>query len=275
MVGVPKDMAYLHAKKRHHEKITMLTCYDYPTAVLEDAAGVDIILVGDSLGTNVLGYDREVSVSLQDMLHHLKAVRRGVRQSYLLADMPYRTYQTPDMALETAQQLQDAGADGVKFEGVHPEIVQALRARRFEVCGHLGYNPQDHEKAAVQGKTRETATKLYHEALQLEQAGLDLLVLELVPEELGRFITERVTVPTIGIGGGRYTDGQVLIVNDMLGITPMAFRHSRAFAHVGEAMREAFAAYVTAVQEGSFPTDDNVRHLARDVYASLQESESR
>ncbi len=272
---VLKDMAYLQEKKRRHEKITMLTCYDYPTAVLEDAAGVDILFVGDSLGTNVLGYDREVSVSLQDVLHHLKAARRGVHQSYLLADIPYRTYQTPTMALETALQLRDAGADGVKFEGFQPEVVQALREHQFEVCGHLGYNPQYHEKAAVQGKTRETATKLYHEALQLEQAGLHLLVLELVPEELGGFITEQVTIPTIGIGAGRYTDGQVLIVHDMLGITPMALRHSREFAHVGDAMREAFAAYVTAVQEGAFPTDDNVRHLARDVYESLHDSQRR
>ncbi len=158
---MPNDMAYLTDKKRRHERIAMLTCYDYPTAVLEDAAGVDIIFVGDSLGTNVLGYERKVSVSLPDMLHHLKAVRRSVHQAYLLADMPYQTYQTPAMALETAQQLRDAGADGVKFEGFYPEVVQALRAHQIEVCGHLGYNPQYHEKAAVQGKTRETAAQLY------------------------------------------------------------------------------------------------------------------
>lgn len=147
-----KTMDWLHEKKRNAQKITMLTCYDYPTAVLQDQAGLDVIFVGDSLGTNELGYDHEVSVTLDDIVHHLKAVRRGVKHAYLLADMPYRTYENADMALETARKLLFHGADGVKLEGMQEEIISYLHQHRIEVWGHLGHTPQHYETAVVRAR---------------------------------------------------------------------------------------------------------------------------
>jgi len=259
-----KTMDELHQKKRSAQKITMLTCYDYPTAVLQDQAGVDVIFVGDSLGPNELGYDREVLVTLNDIIHHLKAVRRGVKQAYLLADMPYKTYENPEMALETARTLLLHGADGVKLEGIQEEIISCLHQNGIEVWGHLGYNPQYHEKAAVQGKTFESAKKLVDGAIALQNAGACMLVLELVPEELGKLITEKLAIPTIGIGAGRYTDGQVLVVHDMLGITPRELRHSKNYGHVGEIMFQAFKAYVNEVERGEFPQASNTRNMNKE-----------
>jgi|SRR5690606_18412707 len=256
-----RNMQYLHSKKEKNQKITMLTCYDYPTAVLQDKAGLDVIFVGDSLGTNELGYDREISVTLDEILHHLKAVRRGAKEAYLLADMPYKTYENPDMALDTAKKLISNGADGVKLEGVEKEVVSHLHKNGFEVWGHLGYNPQLHEKAAVQGKTFDAAKTLLEGAIALQDAGVSMMVLELVPEELGKVITEKLSIPTIGIAAGRYTDGQVLIVQDMLGINPFKLRHSKNFANIGQLMLEAFQMYINEVNRGEFPQSTNVRNM--------------
>lgn len=260
-VSMPKNMNYLHLKKRNHQKITMLTCYDYPTAVLQDKAGLDIIFVGDSLGTNELGYEREISVTLDEIVHHLKAVRRGVRDAYLLADMPYKTYEDVDMALETARLLKSNGADGVKLEGIHEEIVSHLHKNGYEVWAHLGYNPQYHEKAKVQGKTFETAKILLEGAISLQDAGASMMVLELVPEELGQLITEKLNIPTIGIGAGRFTDGQVLIVQDMLGINSFELRHSKNYGNIGQIMLKAFQTYANDVESGEFPQLTNVRKM--------------
>nr|WP_275583062.1 3-methyl-2-oxobutanoate hydroxymethyltransferase [Gracilibacillus alcaliphilus] len=239
-------MDYLHSKKRNAQKITMLTCYDYPTAVLQDKAGLDVIFVGDSLGTNELGYEREISVTLDEIVHHLKAVRRGVKEAYLLADMPYKTYENLDMALATAKELIFNGADGVKLEGMEEEVVSHLHKNGIEVCGHLGYNPQLHEKAAVQGKTFDTAKTL-----------------------LGKMITENLNIPTIGIGAGRFTDGQVLIVQDMLGINPFDLRHSKNFANIGQQMLEAFQMYANEVENGKFPQISNVRNMKEEEREKL------
>jgi 3-methyl-2-oxobutanoate hydroxymethyltransferase len=251
----------LLAKKRNNQKIVALTCYDYPTAVLEEQAGVDILFVGDSVGTNVLGYDNETEVTLDDIIHHLKAVRRGARQSYILADLPYATYETPEQALSNAQRLVAAGADIIKLEGVHIEIVSHLIEHGIEVCGHIGLQPQTHQQKAVQGKSFAQAKELLQEALALEAAGIKLLVLELVPEEVGKWITQRLNVPTIGIGAGRYTDGQVLIVNDILGITPRKLRLAKRYLDYQDSTLQAIAQYKQEVEQQIFPAEENVRHM--------------
>ncbi|TDF94174.1 3-methyl-2-oxobutanoate hydroxymethyltransferase [Paenibacillus piri] len=256
-----KNMNYLHRKKLNAQKITMLTCYDYPTAVLQDKAGLDVIFVGDSLGTNELGYEREISVTLDEIIHHLKAVRRGVKEAYLLADMPYKTYENPDMALVTAKKLTLHGADGVKLEGLQAEIVSHLHNNGIEVWGHLGFTPQHHDKAAVQGKTFDSAKIVAESAISLQDAGASMVVLELIPEELGKVISEKLMIPTIGIGAGRFTDGQVLVVQDMLGINPREMRHAKNYGNVGEMMLKSFQAYANEVESGAFPQLTNVRHM--------------
>ncbi|MFD0679419.1 MULTISPECIES: 3-methyl-2-oxobutanoate hydroxymethyltransferase [unclassified Paenibacillus] len=256
-----KNMDYLHWKKRDDKKLTMLTCYDYPTAVLQDKAGLDVIFVGDSLGTNELGYEHEISVTLGDIIHHLKAVRRGVKEAYLLADMPYKTYEDPGMALVTAKELVLNGADGVKLEGMREDVISHLYSNGIEVWGHLGYTPQLHNKAVVQGKTFDSAKFLLNGAIALQAAGASMIVLELIPEELGKVITEKLSIPTIGIGAGRFTDGQVLIVQDMLGINPFDLRHSKNYGNVGQIMLKAFQSYANEVENGEFPQLRNVRNM--------------
>jgi len=256
-----KTMARLHEMKASGRKIAMLTCYDYRTAVWQEQAGIDVVFVGDSVGTNVLGYESETDVSLDEMLYHLKMVRRGVRESYLLADMPYRTYEDPEAALKTARRLLDEGADGVKLEGVKPEIVAHLHAHGIETCAHIGYNPQFHREAAMQGKTFESAAELIEGALALQRAGASMLVIELVPEELAAIVARRLSIPTIGIAAGRHTDGQVLSVNDMLGLNPRRYRHAKTYADLGGQAREAVRAYAEEVRGGAFPAESNVRHM--------------
>ena len=167
---------YLIQKKAEGTKVTMLTCYDYPTAVLQDAAGIDVIFVGDSVGTNMLGYTSETEVSMDDMIHHLKAVRRGVTNAYLLVDMPYKSYDTPKLALRNARTFVENGADGVKLEGMQENIIKYLVDNDIEVVGHLGLNPQFHKRRAVQGKTIEDATKLIEDSIALEKCGVIALV---------------------------------------------------------------------------------------------------
>jgi 3-methyl-2-oxobutanoate hydroxymethyltransferase len=260
---VRKDLAYLRARKRAGAKIAMLTCYDYPTAVLEERAGVDIIFVGDSVGTNVLGYASEREVTMADMLHHLRAVRRGVTTAYLLVDLPYGAYATPAEALANARLLVDAGADGVKLEGgrEQAETVRTLVAAGIEVCGHLGYTPQTlaqpGRRPAVQGRSFDAAIDLLRSALALEAAGLALLVLELVPAPLAKLASERLTLPIIGIGAGRDCDGQVLVVNDVLGITPFRLKIARRYQEYDALTLAAIAQYRREVEAGLFPADDN------------------
>ncbi|MGP1387725.1 MAG: 3-methyl-2-oxobutanoate hydroxymethyltransferase [Thainema sp.] len=256
-----RDAAFLQAKKQRGEKITALTCYDYPTAVLEEQAGIDVLFVGDSVGTNILGYDDETQVTLDDITHHLKAVRRGAPESYILADLPYATYETPEQALTNAQHLMQNGADIIKFEGNRTDIATHLIQNGIPVCGHLGLQPQTHLKKAVQGKTFEQAKAIVEDAQRLEQTGIQLLVLELVPEEVAKLITETLQIPTIGIGAGRYTDGQVLIVNDILGITPRKLRLAKRYLSYGETTLAAMQRYQKDVAEQWFPSEDNTRHM--------------
>ena len=264
-----KDINYLVAKKQNQQKIVALTCYDYPTAVLEEKAGVDIIFVGDSVGTNVLGYDSEMQVTMDDIVHHLKAVCRGANEPYILADLPYASYETPDQALQNAQRLVESGADIVKLEGAHDEIVAHLIAHDINICSHLGLQPQTQQQKTVQGKQFEQAKKITEAAVRLEQIGSQLLLLELIPEELGKLITEKVSIPTIGIGAGRFTDGQVLIINDILGITPRKLRLAKRYLDYQTSTLQALHQYTQDVNQQVFPSEENVRHMPEQELQTL------
>jgi 3-methyl-2-oxobutanoate hydroxymethyltransferase len=256
--------------KRAGRPIAMLTAYDAPTAAAEAAAGMDILLVGDSLGTNMLGYGSEREVTLADMAHHARAVRRGAPEAAIVVDLPYATYETPEMALANARVLVAAGADMVKFEGPHPAIVAALTAAGIDVCGHLGLEPQHHEEKRLKGRSAAEAQRLQADAAALDAAGLSMLVLELVPEEVADAITRAVKAPTIGIGAGRKTDGQVLVVCDLLGFGEANFRHNRRYEEVGARMRAAAAAYVADVHARAFPGEANVFHMKAEELAALR-----
>ena len=267
-----KNIAYLHTKKREGQPITVLTCYDYPTACLQDDAGIDIVFVGDSVGTNILGYKSETEVTMADMLHHLRAVRRGVTDAYLLVDMPYAADRDVKQAVTNAKLFLSDGADGVKLEGGIEKvpIVTALTEQDIEICAHIGHNPQIHgSKAATHGKTFAKAKRLIEASAALADAGAKLIVLEKITEEVGQIITETVDIPTIGIGAGRYCDGQVLVINDVLGIGPL-FKHARRYQDYDHLTFEAILQYIYDVENGEFPRDDNVVHIAPDKLARVQ-----
>ncbi len=259
--GVSSKSSRFFEMKRRGEKIAMLTAYDYPTARAEAAAGVDVILVGDSVGTNILGYKSEQEVTLADITHHVRAVRRGAPETVILADLPYRTYDTPEQAVASARLLREAGADFVKFEGPHPAIVAALVAAGIGVCGHLGLEPQHHLEKRLKGRSAQEAKSLLANARALDAAGISMLVLELIPEEVAATVTRAIKAPTIGIGAGRLTDGQVLVICDMLGFTSANFRHNRRYHNVGPLLDAATADYVKDVRAGRFPAEANLFHM--------------
>ncbi len=253
--------------KRKGEKIAVLTAYDAPTARAEAEAGVDILLVGDSVGANILGYASELEVTLADMRHHISAVRRGAPEAVIIGDMPFATYDSPGQAVESARALVAAGADIVKFEGARLAILEALAAASIEVCCHLGLEPQTHQDKRVKGRSAQEAAKLLSDALMLDRAGMKLLVLEMIPDEVAAEVTRRVAAPTIGIGAGRNTDGQVLVITDVLGYGARNFRHNRRYQEVGRLMMEAMRAYVADVHGADFPREENLTHMAPDELA--------
>jgi 3-methyl-2-oxobutanoate hydroxymethyltransferase len=267
-----KDIAYLHTKKREQQPITVLTCYDYPTACLQNEAGIDIVFVGDSVGTNVLGYKSEVEVTMADMRHHLKAVRRGVTDAYLLVDMPYAADRDVKQAVTNANLFLADGADGVKLEGGIEKvpIVTALTEAGVEICAHIGHNPQIHgTKAATHGKTFAKAKQLIEAAAALTNAGAKLIVLEKITEEVSQIITDTLNIPTIGIGAGRFCDGQVLVINDILGIGP-SFKHAKRYQNYDHLTLDAICKYQEEVANGTFPTEANVSHIPPDKLARVQ-----
>ena len=267
-----KDITYLHTKKREQQPITVLTCYDYPTACLQDEAGIDIVFVGDSVGTNILGYSSEVEVTMADMQHHLKAVRRGVTDAYLLVDMPYAADRDVTQAVANGNLLLADGADGVKLEGGMEKIpiITALTEAGIESCAHIGHNPQIHgTKAATHGKTFAKAKQLIETAAALADVGSKLIVLEKITEEVSRIITDTLNIPTIGIGAGRFCDGQVLVINDILGIGP-PFKHAKRYQNYNHLTFEAICKYREEVENGMFPTDANVSHIPPDKLARVQ-----
>ena len=253
--------------KQQGQKIAVLTGYDAPTAKAEEDSGVDIILVGDSVGTNMLGYASERDVTLADMCHHVGAVRRGAPKTTIIADLPFRSYDTPEIALASSRKLIVAGADIVKFEGPRPEIVEALAGASIAVCCHLGLLPQHHDDKRLKGCKAKEAMRLLHDAIALDAAGMALLVLELVPEEVAERVTKSVKAPTIGIGAGRKTDGQVLVISDVLGYGEANFQHNQRYEDIGRLMREAAKAYVGDVRSKNFPAEENVFSMDRDELA--------
>ena len=250
------DIARLHADGK---RIAMLTAYDYPTARLLDQAGIPMLLVGDSVGQVMLGYETTVQVTMADMVHHTRAVVRGTKSALIVADMPFLSYATPDEAIENAGIfLRDAGAQAVKVEGGvrTARVIQALVRTGIPVMGHIGLTPQTIHavgKIRVQGKTRDQARSLIDDALAVQEAGAFSMVLELVPEQLAAAITERLHIPTIGIGAGPGCSGQVQIVTDLIGLGDFIPRHARPYAYVRDTIREAAIAYAADVAAGSFP----------------------
>ena len=251
------DIGKLYADDK---RIAMLTAYDYPSARLLDEAGIPFILVGDSVGTVVLGYDSEIRVTMEDMLHHTAAVVRGTSRALVVADMPFLSYSTPAEAVDNAGRfLREAGAQAVKVEGGvrSARIIEAIVRAGIPVMGHIGWTPQSKHalggKVRVQGKTADRARNLLGDALAVQEAGAFSIVLELVPEQLATAITERLRIPTIGIGAGPGTSGQVQVLTDLLGWSDWHPKHARPFANLREAVLEAARSYASEVAAGTFP----------------------
>lgn len=251
--------------KVEKQKIVMLTAYDYSTAKLVDEAGVPLILVGDSLGMVVLGYESTIPVTMDQMIHHTKAVVRGTKQALVIGDMPFMTYHTniSDALCNAARFIQDGGAQAVKLEGgvTVAETVKRIVDCGIPVMGHIGLTPQSvHQLGGhkVQGKTPEAAERLLMDARALEQAGAFAIVLELVPAPLSKLITQKVSVPTIGIGAGPDCDGQVQVISDLLGLfADFVPKHAKQYAKLAGTITTAIADYMGEVKSGSFPTAEH------------------
>jgi len=254
-----KDLEYMAGKKRAGSPITMVTAYDYTAAKILDEADIDSVLVGDSVGTNYLGYKSEREVSISAIIHHTSAVCRAVKSAFIIADLPYGCADDIDSALRNSKLLADCGADCVKIEGwgEKANIVKELSANGITVCAHMGYNPQIHDKPQVFGKDAGQAAALLDGARALCNAGAKMFVLEMVPAKLAGEIAKAIPIPIIGIGSGNQCDGQVLVINDLLGLSPKIYKHARPFANLRERMYEAFKDYADAVRSREFPGEEN------------------
>jgi len=264
--------------KKKGDKIAMLTAYDYPTAKIVDQAGIPLILVGDSLGMVILGYESTIPVTMAEMLHHTKAVVRGSQRAMVIGDMPFMSYHTSvDDALRNAALfIQEAGAQAVKLEG---GITVAEKTKRLVDCGipvmgHIGLTPQSiHQLGGykVQGKTPEAATRLLKDAKALEEAGAFAVVLETVPAPLASLISQRIAIPTIGIGAGPGCDGQVQVLGDLLGLCPdFVPKHAKQYARLTDIMSSAVTQYYNEVKAGSFPTDQQSFSMDESILANLE-----
>ena len=269
-----RDLAQMKAKG---EKIPMITAYDYTSARFADAAEIPVVLVGDSLGMVVMGYDSTIQVTLDDMVHHTKMVSRGSQNALIIADLPFMTYQVdPAQALTNAARLiQEGGAQSVKLEGGQSvaETVHRIVECGIPVMGHLGLTPQSINALGgyrVQGRQRKEAVQLLQDAKALEDAGAYAVVLELVPTQLARLISQRLTIPTIGIGAGPGCDGQVQVLHDMLGLfTDFKPKHAKRYANLAEEIKEAFVQYAREVREGEFPTDQQSFTMDEEILNEL------
>lgn len=269
--------AVLRDKKNKNEKITMLTAYDYSLAGMVDAAGIDMILVGDSLGNVVLGYDSTLPVTMEDMIHHTKAVVRGAKNSMVVGDMPFLSYHISreESVRNAGRLIQEGGAHAVKLEGGQERVdtVKAIIDAQIPVVAHIGLTPQSVNQFGgfkVQGKDLETANKLIADAKALEAAGAFSIVLECVPAMLAKRITEEIGIPTIGIGAGQYCDGQVLVINDMLGMfTGHIPKFVKKFANLQPLIIEALTAYKTEVETGTFPSEEYAFAISDEVLDKL------
>ena len=264
-------------QKKDGNKITMLTCYDYSTAKLMEEVGVNTILVGDSLGNTMLGYEDTIQVTMEDMIHHSAAVSRGLKNTLLVCDMPFMSYQTSvyDAVVNAGRLMKEGHANMVKLEGgveVVPQIEAIVKAS-IPVCAHIGLTPQSINAFGgfkVQGKTEAAARKLIEDAKAVQAAGATMVVLEAVPAKLATKITEMLDIPTIGIGAGNGCVGQVLVYQDMLGMfTDYVPKFVRQFANVGEVMKQAFTDYINAVGDGSFPKEENTYKIDDEIIDKL------
>lgn len=267
----------LRASKKRGERLVCLTAYDYPTARIVDEAGIDVVLVGDSLGNVMLGYGNTVPVTLDEIMIHLKAVRRAVQRALLVADMPYGSFHTgPDDAVRNALRLvKEGGAEAVKLEGGRKRLplIKRLVDEEIAVMGHIGLTPQSINKLGayrVQGKTAAAARELLDDALALEEAGAFAIVLEVVPREIAKLITESVSIPTIGIGAGVHCDIQVLVLHDMLGLSfGKLARFVRPYANLNEIITGAVSRYADDVRNGSYPSAEESYSLPADAAEEL------
>lgn len=261
---VKRTVTTLRNMKQNDEKIVMLTAYDSSFARVADEQGVDVILVGDSLGMTIQGRDTTIPVSIDDIIYHTRCVSWAAKHSLVLADLPFMSYTSPEMALHnSARLMQESYAHMVKLEGGAPQVetVKQLTFHGVPVCAHLGLQPQSVHKLGgyrVQGRDAAVAQQMIDDALALQDAGADMLVLECVPVSLADKITSQLEIPVIGIGAGGGCDGQVLVLHDMLGITPRAPKFSRDFMQAGGGtIRGCVKAYVDAVKDGSFPAEEH------------------
>ncbi len=264
-------------QKANGDKITMLTAYDYSTARLIDESGVNTILVGDSLGMVMLGYEDTLSVTMEDMLHHTRAVTRGAKNALVVADMPFMSYQTSvyDAVFNAGRLIKEGRAQAVKLEGgaAVQDRIRAIVDAQIPVVGHIGLTPQSINAFGgfkVQGKTAQRAKQLIEEAKIIEAAGAFAVVLECIPAKLAKKISESISIPTIGIGAGAGCDGQVLVYQDMLAMYG-AFKpkFAKQFANVGEMMKGAFKAYIDEVKSGTFPAEENTYAISDEIMKEL------
>lgn len=270
--------ATLLSQKQSGEKITMLTAYDYTTASIADECGVNSILVGDSLGMVMLGYENTLPVTMEDMIHHTKAVSRGAKNAFVVADMPFMSYQASvyDAVVNAGRLIKEGGAHAVKLEGGAEvcEQIKAIVDSSIPVVAHLGLTPQSVNAFGgfkVQGKSYERAKQIVDDAMRIQEAGACAVVLECVPAKLADIITERLTIPTIGIGAGNGCDGQVLVYQDMLGMTTgHTPKFAKVFAGVGELMREGFKAYIEETGSGAFPAEEHTFKIDEDIIERLK-----
>ena len=272
------SISQIREMKQRGEKITMLTAYDYATARLVDDAGVHMILVGDSLGMVMLGYSSTIPVTMDEMLHHTRAVSRGARNALVVGDMPFMTYHVSvEQALQNAGRfLQEGGAHVVKLEGGESvaEKVRRIVASGIPVVGHLGYTPQStHQLGGPKavGKSSEAASQLLRDARALEEAGAFAVVLELVPAPLAKLVTEKISIPTIGIGAGADCDGQVQVVNDMLGLSAdFVPKHAKQYVRLCDIIKSAVGDYISEVSAGSFPTSEHSPKMDESLLKDLK-----
>jgi 3-methyl-2-oxobutanoate hydroxymethyltransferase len=269
----------VRASKERGERLVCLTAYDYPTARVVDEAGTDVVLVGDSVGNVVLGYDTTVPVTLEEMIGHTRAVRRGVERALLVADMPYGTYHTGgDDAVRAALRLiKEGGAEAVKLEGGmnRADIVERLVREEIPVMGHIGLTPQSVNKLGgfrLQGKTAEAARRLVEDARALEAAGVFAVVLEVIPREIARLVTESVSVPTVGIGAGEFCDAQILVLHDLIGLSFSRTRPRfvRQYVDLRAQMTEAITKFAEDVRSGAYPAEGESYPLPAEAAAELE-----
>ena len=264
--------------KLRDERISMLTAYDYPTARILDEAGIPMILVGDSLGQVVLGYDSTVYVTMQDMIHHIRAVARGSQRALVVGDMPFMSYQLglSETLKNAGRIIQEGGAQAVKLEGGEnvAEMVHQIVQCGIPVMGHIGLTPQSVNQLSgykVQGKTLESAKGLVEDAKALEQSGVFSIVLECVPAQLAKLITDTVSVPTISIGSGKDCDGQVQVFHDMLGLfQDFKPKHAKKYSNLAENIENALQSYVSEVKQGIFPDDSHSYQIKKAVLEELR-----